>query len=143
MRQPVNLSNPLGYPFEHAMVAEKFITTGLLDRYPRLDIVLGHAGGAFPYIAGRLEHNLMRVHHRTAHPFREYVRRFHYDTLAYYPEALRFLIDLAGSDRVVIGTDNFALMDVDEPHALVDHLDLPLPDRDRILRRNAERLFKL
>jgi aminocarboxymuconate-semialdehyde decarboxylase len=143
MRGPVNLSNPLGYPFEHALVAEKFITTGLLDKYPRLDIVLGHAGGAFPYIAGRLEHNLARVNHKTSRPFREYIRRFHYDTLAYYPEALRFLIDLVGSDRVVIGTDNFALMDVDDPRALLNALNLPAAERERILSGNAARLFKV
>lgn len=143
MRGKVNLSNPLGYPFEHALVAEKFITTGLLDKYPRLEIVLGHAGGAFPYIAGRLDHNLARVNQRTPRPFREYIRRFHYDTLAYYPEALRFLVDLAGSDRVVIGTDNFALMDVDDPHALLNRLNLPAIDRDRIARGNAAKLFKV
>jgi aminocarboxymuconate-semialdehyde decarboxylase len=143
MRGAVNLSNPLGYPFEHAMVAEKFIATGLLDKYSRLEIVLGHAGGAFPYIAGRLEHNLTRVNRKIARPFREYLRRFHYDTLAYYPEALRFLIDLVGPDRVVIGTDNFALMDVAEPHALVDRLTLSAADRESILRGNAARLFKL
>jgi len=142
MRGKVNLSNPLGYPFEHALVAEKFITTGLLDKYPRLEIVLGHAGGAFPYIAGRLEHNLARVNQKTPRPFREYIRRFHYDTLAYYPEALRFLIDLVGSDRVVIGTDNFALMDVDDPHALLNGLNLAAADRERIMRTNASRLFK-
>jgi aminocarboxymuconate-semialdehyde decarboxylase len=143
MRGSVNLSNPLGYPFEHALVAEKFITTGLLDKYPKLEIVLGHAGGAFPYIAGRLDHNLVRVKQTTRRPFREYIRRFHYDTLAYYPEALRFLIDLAGSDRVVIGTDNFALMDVDDPHALLNRLNLPASDRDRISRSNAAKLFKV
>ena len=143
MRGAVNLSNPLGYPFEHALVAEKFITSGLLDKYPRLEIVLGHAGGAFPYIAGRLEHNLARVKQTRPRPFREYIRRFHYDTLAYYPETLRDLIDLAGADRVVIGTDNFALMDVDDPHAVLNTLALNAADRERILRRNAAGLFRL
>ena len=38
--------------------------------------------------------------------FRDYIRRFHYDTLTYYPETLRFLINLVGADRVVIGSDH-------------------------------------
>jgi predicted TIM-barrel fold metal-dependent hydrolase len=62
---------------------------------------------------------------------------------AYYPETLRFLINLVGSDRVVIGTDNFATMDVEEPNALVQRMHLPTADRDRILRGNAARLLRL
>ncbi len=143
MAGPVNLSNPIGYPLEHTIVAAKFITTGLLDKYPKLDVVLGHSGGAFPYIAGRLEHNLARVNRKMPRPFREYIRRFHYDAITYYPETLRFLIDLVGSDRVVIGTDNFALMDLDEPNALVEQLNLPAADHERIMRGNALRLLKL
>lgn len=77
------------------------------------------------------------------HPFREYIRRFHYDSLAYYPETLRFMIDLVGSDRVVIGTDNYAKMDVEQPNALVEQLQLPAADRERILRGNAARLLRL
>ena len=76
-------------------------------------------------------------------PFREYIRRFHYDTITYYPETLRFLISLVGSDRVVIGTDNYAVMDVKQPNALVEQLSLPAADQDRILRGNAIRLFHL
>jgi aminocarboxymuconate-semialdehyde decarboxylase len=76
-------------------------------------------------------------------PFREYIRRFHYDTLTYYPETLRFLIDLVGSDRVVIGTDNFATMDVKEPNKLVEEINLPAAERDRILRGNAVKLLRL
>jgi predicted TIM-barrel fold metal-dependent hydrolase len=48
-----------------------------------------------------------------------------------------------GSDRVVIGSDGYAPMDVAEPNALVNGLDLPAQDRDRILRGNAMRLFSL
>jgi aminocarboxymuconate-semialdehyde decarboxylase len=137
------LSNTLGFTFETATTAAKFITTGTLDKYPRLEIVLPHSGGCFPYIAGRVEHGLVRRKFKLEHPFKEYIRRFHYDTITYYPETLRFLIALVGSDRVVIGTDNFAGMDVEEPNAVVEELNLPAADRDRILRGNAARLFHL
>jgi aminocarboxymuconate-semialdehyde decarboxylase len=66
-----------------------------------------------------------------------------YDTLAYYPDALRYLIGLVGSDRVVIGTDNYAIMDVEQPNALVEQLKLPAADLDRILRGNAAKLLHL
>jgi len=143
---PPSLTNWLGFTFEHATTAAKFITTGTLDRFPKLDIVLPHGGGAFPYIAGRIEHglyNMGTVQVKLARPYKEYIRRFHYDYLAYYPEALRFLIGLVGSDRVVIGTDLFAAKDIQFPGAVVEELNLPAADRDRILKGNAVRLFRL
>jgi aminocarboxymuconate-semialdehyde decarboxylase len=137
--------NTLGFPFETATIAAKFISTGLLDRFPKLDIVLPHSGGCFPYIAGRIEHSIRKgvTNIELKRPFREYVRRFHYDTLAYYPETLRFMIELVGADRVVIGTDNYAKMDVERPNALVESLNLPQEDLEKILRGNAKKLLKL
>ncbi|HJT86826.1 MAG TPA: amidohydrolase family protein [Bryobacteraceae bacterium] len=138
-----NLSNTLGFPFESATTAAKFIVAGTLDKYPKLEIVLPHSGGCFPYIAGRIERGLVARKFRTQRPFREYIRRFHYDTLAFYPETLRFLISLAGADRVVIGTDNYAAMDVQQPNALVEELRLPEKDQGLIFRGNAARLLKI
>lgn len=143
LQGPSGISNSLGFPFESTTIAAKFIVSGTLDRLPKLEILLPHSGGAFAYVAGRIEHGLARRNQKMPRPFREYVRRFHYDAITYYPETLRFLISLVGSDRVVIGTDNFALMDLEQPNALVEELNLPTLDRDRILRGNAMRLFRL
>ncbi|MGZ8154511.1 MAG: hypothetical protein ACXWUK_04320 [Burkholderiales bacterium] len=53
------------------------------------------------------------------------------------------MIGLVGADRVVIGTDNYAKMDVDQPNALAQSLGLPDAELDLILRGNARRLFRL
>jgi aminocarboxymuconate-semialdehyde decarboxylase len=143
LAKAANIHNTLGFPFEYATVATKFIITGTLDKYPKLDILWPHMGGIFPYIAGRIDHGLWMRKFKLKHPFRYYLRRFHYDTLTYYPETMRFLINLVGSDRVVIGTDNFAIMDVEWPNAMVEQMNLPAADRDRILWGNAARLLRL
>lgn len=143
---PPNLAAGIDAPIEHTFLASKFIYTGTLDRYPNLQIVLPHAGGAFPYLAGRVEHFLFHMNNRGTsiqHPFRDYLRRFHYDYLIYYPEALQFLMGLVGSDRIVVGTDNFAAKDVEYPAAVLDQFNLPAADRDRILKGNAMRLLHL
>jgi aminocarboxymuconate-semialdehyde decarboxylase len=142
-QQSANLSNTLGFPFETATTAAKFIISGTLDKFPGLEIVLPHAGGSFPYAVGRMEHGLARRKFKLERPFKEYVRRFHYDTLTYDPGALRFLISTVGSDRVVLGTDNFAGMDVEQPNELVEQLNLATEDRDRIFRGNAMKLLHL
>ena len=143
---PPPLAAGIDAPTEHTFLASKFISSGTLDQYPNLQIVLPHAGGAFPYLAGRVEHFLyhMTDHSTTIeHPFRDYLRRFHYDYLIYYPEALRFLMGMVGSDRIVVGTDNLAAKDIEYPTAVLDQFKLPAADRDRILKGNAMRLLHL
>ena len=132
--------------FAHAVLAAKFISTGALDKFPRLEIVLPHAGGAFPYVAGRLEHfqdHMGGDRPKPQRPFKTYLRRFHYDYLTYHPEGLRFLLNLVGADRIVVGTDSFNARDIEYPSAVVDQFKLPAVDRDRILKGNAMRLFRL
>jgi aminocarboxymuconate-semialdehyde decarboxylase len=143
---PPPLAAGIDAPIEHTFLASKFIYTGTLDKYPNLQFVLPHAGGAFPYLAGRLEHFLYHMTDRSTsiqHPVRDYLRRFHYDYLIYYPEALRFLMSMVGSDRIVVGTDNFAAKDIEYPTAVLDQFNLPTADRDRILKGNAMRLLQL
>ncbi|HXP82780.1 MAG TPA: amidohydrolase family protein [Verrucomicrobiae bacterium] len=139
-------SNTLGFTFETATTAAKFIVSGTLDRFPNLEIVLPHSGGCFPYIFGRVDHGLAVRKVKLQRPFKDYARRFHYDALTYDPEILRFLINFVGSDRVVIGTDNAFGANgqaIEYPHTLVEQLNLPAVDHDRILRGNAARLFHL
>lgn len=141
---PPGLAAGIDAPIEHTFLATKFIYTGTLDKYPNLQMVLPHAGGAFPYLAGREEHFLFHMtDHSTSiqHPFRDYLRRFHYDYLIYWPEAFRFLMTMVGSDRIVVGTDNFAAKDVEYPSAVLDQFKLPAADRERILQGNAKRLL--
>ena len=138
--------NTLGFTFDSATTAAKFVTTGTLDKYPKLDVVLPHAGGSFPFIAGRVEHGIARKKFPVEHPMRDYLRRFYYDTITYDLEALRFLVELVGSDRVVVGTDNqfvAATQNFEWPNAIVEHLNLPAADEDRILRGNAKTLLHL
>ena len=139
------MNNWVGFTCETATIAAKFITSGTLDKYPKLEIVLPHSGGSFPYLAGRLGHGLERNKFKVQRPFREYVRRFHYDSITFYPETLGFLISLVGADRVVIGTDNAfgANQAIEYPNSLVEQLNLPAADRDLILRGNAARLFHI
>jgi aminocarboxymuconate-semialdehyde decarboxylase len=137
------LTNSVGATFEQATTAAKLIVSGTLDRYPRLNVILGHAGGALPYIVGRLDHATDAKNLK--YPVRTYLRRFYYDSLAFYPLALRYLVELVGADRVVLGTDNaFGLIGMPEqPHSIIDQLNLPEADRELILRGNLKRLLRL
>ena len=50
---PPNLAAGLDAPTDHTVLATKLIMSGILDKYPKLEMVLPHAGGAFPLSRGK------------------------------------------------------------------------------------------
>tara|TARA_B100000029_G_scaffold511474_1_gene605618 strand:+ start:2982 stop:3989 length:1008 start_codon:yes stop_codon:yes gene_type:complete len=143
---PYYLKNLLGNPFESAIAAANFIFGGVLDRFQKLDICLPHAGGAFPYLVGRLDHGSRvrpELAHRDQHPF-DYLRRFHYDTITHSKEALEYLIKIVGSDRVMMGSDYCFDMGYEHPVEIVtSQTELNEQEKGNILGGNARGLLNL
>jgi aminocarboxymuconate-semialdehyde decarboxylase len=139
------LHNLLGNPFDTAVAAANLIFSGLLDRFPKLDICLPHAGGAFPYLIGRLRHGWkVREECRALKKSpASYLRRFTYDTISHAPESLEYLIDLVGADRVMLGSDYCFDMGYERPVKVVTALRLSRNDQEKILGANAARLLRL
>jgi len=109
-------------------------------------IMLPHAGGTFPWLIGRYDRGAA-VRKELAHmkrPPSAYLRRFYYDTVSHHPQLIRFLIDLVGADRVVVGSDYNFDMGYEQPVEFVEQVP-GLTERERklILRENAARLLRL
>jgi aminocarboxymuconate-semialdehyde decarboxylase len=140
------LQNLLGNPFDTAVAAAHLVFGGVLDRFPRLDVVLPHAGGAMPYLMGRLQHGQgVRPETKAAarKRFGDYRRRFHYDTITHSPELLRILIALVGPDRVTLGSDYCFDMGYQRPRDIIGAIGLKPADRAKLLSGNAARLLRL
>jgi aminocarboxymuconate-semialdehyde decarboxylase len=138
--------NLLGFPFDTAIAAAHLIFSGVLDRFPRLSFCLPHAGGALPYLVGRMNrgHKVTEECRQMKHKPAAYLRRFTYDTISHDPGALLYLIRLVGADRVMIGSDYCFAIGYDRPVEVVTRLPgLSRADRGRILGVNAARLLKL
>jgi aminocarboxymuconate-semialdehyde decarboxylase len=140
-----HLHNLLGNPFDTAVAAANLIFGGLLDRFPKLKVCLPHAGGALPYLIGRLNHGWkVRPECRALKkPPSSYLRRFTYDTISHAPESLRYLIELVGADRVMLGSDYCFDMGYERPVEAVTALKLSRSDKEKILHGNAARLLRL
>ena len=146
LRNKFYLNNLLGNPFDSAVAAAHLIFGGVLDRFPSLVVCLPHAGGAFPYLVGRLEHG-WRVRPECQHLKQgpvHYLRRFYYDTLSHSAEALSYLIGLVGADRVMVGSDYCFDMGCERPVEVVTGLEsLSEEEKAGILEGNARRLLGL
>jgi aminocarboxymuconate-semialdehyde decarboxylase len=139
------LHNLLGNPFDTAVAAANLIFSGFLDRFPKLQVCLPHAGGALPYLIGRLNHGwkVRDECRKLKKPPSSYLRRFTYDTISHAPESLRYLINLVGADRVMLGSDYCFDMGYERPVNVVTALKLRRTDEEGILGGNAKRLLRL
>ncbi|HZU06905.1 MAG TPA: amidohydrolase family protein [Chloroflexota bacterium] len=138
--------NLLGNPYDTAIAAASLVFGGVCDRFPDLKVVLVHGGGHFPYQIGRLDHGWhARAEARRflARPPLDYLRWFYYDTLLYYPPALRYLASVAGSERLLLGSDYPFEMCPDDPQRVVREAGLAAEEQERILQTNPCAVFRL
>ena len=140
------LTQIVQYTFDTTLGAGSLMMSGVLDRHPALTLILSHGGGALPYLVGRFDIMAMRMDAKaqavTAQRApSDYVTRMAYDTIVHSPKVLRFLADIAGLDRLAIGTDeSFPPAD----HAPLESLRAAgFSDRDirRIGEENPRRLI--
>ena len=75
---------------------------------------------------------------------REYLRRFYYDTITHDQSALKYLIELVGADRIVLGSDYCFDMSYQRPVDIVmEHKEISEAERELILCGNAKHLLNL
>ncbi|MBI4456739.1 MAG: amidohydrolase [Acidobacteria bacterium] len=139
------LYNLLGFPFETAVAAAHFVFGGILDRFPRLQVCLPHAGGAMPYLVGRMNrgYQISQECRLAKHKPSTYLRRFAYDTISHDSGALLYLIRLVGADRIMLGSDYCFEIGYNRPVEVVTRLaSLSRADQAKILGLNAASLLK-
>jgi len=131
----------VGMPAEQSRAACCLIFGGVLERLPKLKVCFAHGGGAFPYTIGRIEHGFrMRpdlVATDNARNPREYLDRLYFDSCVHDKAALRYLIDVVGSDNVMLGTDYPFPLGEQEPGSGIDALALPTAERARLFHGTA------
>jgi len=140
-------NNVIGNPMETTIAASHLIFDGVLQRNPRLKIVLPHAGGYLAHYWARMDHA-----HRARSDCRTvikkapstYLRKMYFDTIAFDPAMLRQMVDQYGADRVLLGTDYPYDMGVDDPLAFIGGVPrLKRDERAQIEGANAARLLKI
>lgn len=135
-------------PAETQLGMLSLILSGALERIPEsLKICFAHGGGSFAYTLGRVD-NAWRhrdiVRQDCPAPPSSYARRFHCDSAVFDDRALHLLVDVMGSDRILLGTDQPFPLGEQEVGALVRGAAwLSEGERRAVLSDNARRFFDL
>ena len=142
-----HLPNTIGNLVDRTVTFASFVFGGVMDACPDLKVCLAHGGGFACYGAGRMDRGWqVRTEARAniLQPPSAYLGRFWYDCLTHDENALRYLIDAAGIDRVVFGTDWPFDMAIDEPVSWVRNMTkLTDEEKDAILGGNIVNLLGL
>jgi predicted TIM-barrel fold metal-dependent hydrolase len=135
------------FVFDTTRAAANLVFSGTMERCPDLRIILSHAGGTIPFVAGRLElvGHLPALHAKAPKGAIAYLKRFYYDTaLSVTPYALTPLRELVDPSHILYGSDYPYLP---EPYihesmkAFKDYRPFDDATRMRIERDNALALF--
>ena len=133
-----------GWHIETAVHVIRLILGGVFDRFPRLQIVIGHLGEGLPGMFQRLDIMPPAVT-KLKRPVTGYLREnIHYTFSGFFfpPTFLALLLELGGVDRMMFSVDH-PYQSMAEGRAFLEQLPVSAADKERIAYGNAEKLFKL
>jgi aminocarboxymuconate-semialdehyde decarboxylase len=140
-------NNVIGNPLETTVAVSHLIFDGVIDRHPKLKIVLPHAGGYLAHYWARMDHaHRARPDCRTVIKRRpsSYLKKLYFDTITFDPGMLRQMLDQYGSDHVLLGTDYpYDMAEVDPVGLIAKIPRLARADRELVEGGNAARLLKI
>lgn len=135
-------------PAETSLGILSLILSGAFERLPRsLKICFAHGGGAFAFTLGRVDNAWKQrdiVRKDCPNLPSSYVDRFYVDSAVFDQGALRLLVDVMGSERVMLGSDHpFPLGEIPIGQLVQSSEVLNADEKQRILRGNAQQFFNL
>lgn len=122
----------------------QLVLTGVFDRYPDLQIILGHWGEILPFYIDRMESTLPRSATGLDRTISEYFRQNAYITPSgmFNQANLQYCVDTIGIDRILYSND-YPMISLENTTAFLEAAKLSVQDKHLIAHGNAERLLHL
>lgn len=149
-RLPGSAMASFGFATEVALAAASLVMGGVAERCPQLRLAFSHGAGGFPLMLTRGQWFWGRTWNEeppsageppSGPSPSELARHFYYDALVFDRRALRYLIDMLGPDRLIVGTD-FPAMPREQPAGrTLRSMDLPSSVLEDITWKNCWRFL--
>ncbi|MGF0241815.1 amidohydrolase family protein [Rhodococcus sp. IEGM1300] len=135
-------------PAETQLGILSLILSGAFERIPQsLRLCFAHGGGGFAFLLGRVDNAWQHrdiVREDCPDLPSTYVKRFFVDSAVFDPRSLKLLVEVMGSDRVMLGSDSpFPLGEQRIGSGVIEHPELDAQAKARILGSNAQAFFGL
>jgi predicted TIM-barrel fold metal-dependent hydrolase len=133
-----------GWHIETAIHVLRLILSGAFDRYPRLQVIIGHLGEALPFMLPRLDLALPMQVTKLARPVEAYLREnlsYTFSGFNYLPAFLDLLLQV-GVNRIMFSAD-YPYSSMVQARTFLEQLPVSPADKAQVAHGNAERLLHL
>lgn len=135
----------IGFPFDTTLAVARLCYAGVFRELPNIRWILGHLGGAVPYLMERMD-NGWRDFAECRVNIDElpsvYLKRLYYDTVSFSEPSLRLTRELVGADHMVMGSDYPHLLgSIDRAVSSIESLDIASSEKERIFYGTARAIM--
>jgi hypothetical protein len=133
-----------GWHIETAIHVIRLVLGGVFDRFPKLQIVVGHLGEGLPFMLPRLDRNFAPALTKLQRGFGDYLRQnVHYTFGGFnFPATFLDLLLEVGVDHIMFSVDH-PYGSMAAARTFLEQIPVSAADRERIAHGNAEKLFKV
>ncbi|HYK97657.1 MAG TPA: amidohydrolase family protein [Candidatus Acidoferrales bacterium] len=135
----------VGFPFDTTLAVARLCYAGVFKQLPRIKWILGHLGGAVPYLFERLDNGWRDFAECRANIDElpsVYLRRLYYDTVSFSRPSLELALAQVGPGQLVMGSDYPHLLgSIERSVSSIEALDIDKKDKDAIFSGNAGRIL--
>jgi aminocarboxymuconate-semialdehyde decarboxylase len=131
----------VAFPCDTTLAVAKLCFDGVFRELPDIKWIVGHAGGAIPWLMERLD-NGFRDFAECREKIDElpsvYLKKLYYDTVTFSAYTLNMLRDLVGTDHMVMGSDFPHLLgSIERAVSSIEGLHIPSVEKERIFSTTA------
>lgn len=131
----------VGFPFDTTLAVARMCFSGMFRELPNIRWIVGHLGGAIPYLMERLDNGFRDFAECRANIDElpsVYLKRLYYDTVTFSPHTLRMARELLGADHMVMGSDYpHMLGSIDRAVSSIEDVGFARSDKERIFSGTA------
>jgi aminocarboxymuconate-semialdehyde decarboxylase len=131
----------IGFPFDTTLAVARMCYDGLLADFPDIRWIIGHLGGAVPYLMERMDNgfrDFAECRTKIDQLPSTYLKKLYYDTVAFSPYTLNMVRDMVGTDHMLMGSDYPHLLgSIDRAVSSIEELNVPEHEKRKIFEGTA------
>jgi predicted TIM-barrel fold metal-dependent hydrolase len=135
----------MGFQVDSSFSLLRLILSGILERHPKLKILMPHVGGVLPYVIDRIDYQtevMGRGRDNITRAPSAYLKKIYLDTVSPSALAIKYAYDFSGVDHLLFGTDH-PWINTQLYVDLIEGLDIPEEEKELIFSENAIAFFGL
>jgi aminocarboxymuconate-semialdehyde decarboxylase len=131
----------VGFPFDTTLAVARMCYHGMFEEFPDIRWLIGHLGGAVPYLMERLDNGFRDFADCRAKIDKlpsTYLKKLYYDTVSFSPYTLKMVHEMVGADHMVMGSDYPHLLgSIGRAVTSIESLEIPEREKQQIFSGTA------